>query len=145
MKQALCSPYITEFYGTGVASGVDAPLHTITTSAGHFGVVKAELSQELGRWPEIRALLNEHCGYALGRDEVLVAWIAGIPHYISDIGLRMLTPEELKLAQGFPADYIIDRYYDGTPVSKTQQVKMIGNSVVPIMARKLVAANVGAA
>lgn len=36
----------------------------------------------------------------------------------------------------------LEGYYDGTPVSKTQQVRMIGNSVVPIMARKLVAANV---
>lgn len=61
---------------------------------------------------------------------------------MSDIRLRMLRPEELKLAQGFPREYIIDRYDDGTPVPKSQQVKMIGNSVVPLMAESLVAANV---
>ena len=57
----------------------------------------------------------------------------------------MLRPEELKLAQGFPRSYIIDRYDDGTPVPKAQQVRMIGNSVVPRMAEAIVAANAGRA
>jgi DNA (cytosine-5)-methyltransferase 1 len=61
-----------------------------------------------------------------------------------DAHLRMLRPEELKRAQGFPASYVIDRYSDGTRVTKTEQVAKIGNSVVPIMARRIVAANVAA-
>lgn len=56
--------------------------------------------------------------------------------------LRMLRPDELKLAQGFPASYVIDRYSDGTSVPKAEQVRRIGNSVVPLMARCIVAANV---
>ena len=62
---------------------------------------------------------------------------------IVDIRLRMLKPEELKLAQGFPADYIIDRDYTWKPYPKSEQVKRIGNSVVPIMAEALVKANCG--
>lgn len=62
----------------------------------------------------------------------------------SDVHLRMLKPEELKLAQGFPASYVIDHYSDGTKVSKTEQVRRIGNSVVPLMARRIVAANMAA-
>jgi DNA (cytosine-5)-methyltransferase 1 len=54
----------------------------------------------------------------------------------------MLKPEELKLAQGFPPEYIIDRYSDGTSVPKSEQVRRIGNSVVPLMAKRIVAANV---
>ena len=50
----------------------------------------------------------------------------------------MLTPEELKLAQGFPADYIIDRDYNWRKYSISKQVRCIGNSVVPIMAAALV-------
>lgn len=53
----------------------------------------------------------------------------------------MLKPEELKIMQGFPKDYIIDRDYRWKPYPKTEQVKRIGNSVVPIMAEKIVAAN----
>ncbi len=53
----------------------------------------------------------------------------------------MLKPEELKLAQGFPKDYIIDRDYRFESYPKSKQVARIGNSVVPIMAQKLVEAN----
>ena len=58
-----------------------------------------------------------------------------------DIFLRMLKPEELKLMQGFPSDYIIDRDIEGKPYPIAEQVARIGNSVVPIMARELVSAN----
>jgi DNA (cytosine-5)-methyltransferase 1 len=56
----------------------------------------------------------------------------------------MLRPEELKLAQGFPKGYVIDHYSDGTRVTKAEQVRRIGNSVVPLMAEKIVAANMAA-
>lgn len=57
--------------------------------------------------------------------------------------LRMLKPEELKLGQGFPEDYVIDRDYNGNRYPVSKQVARIGNSVVPIMAKKLVEANCG--
>lgn len=59
--------------------------------------------------------------------------------------LRMLQPEELKRAQGFPPGYVIDRYADGTPVPKAEQVRRIGNSVVPIMAYWIVSYQMRAA
>lgn len=43
--------------------------------------------------------------------------------------------------QGFPKDYIIDRDYNWKPYPIAKQVARIGNSVVPIMAQKLVEAN----
>ena len=55
----------------------------------------------------------------------------------------MLKPEELKLMQGFPEDYIIDRDYNGNKYPVSKQVARIGNSVVPVMAQKLVEANCG--
>lgn len=61
----------------------------------------------------------------------------GVEHVIVDIGMRMLTPRELARAQGFPDDYVLD--VGGT--SKTDQVRLIGNSVVPHLARAIVAAN----
>lgn len=65
----------------------------------------------------------------------------GEQYIIKDIFLRMLKPEELKLTQGFPKDYIIDRDYRWKPYPIAKQVARIGNSVVPIMAQKLVEAN----
>lgn len=55
--------------------------------------------------------------------------------------MRMLTPRELATAQGFPLDYVIDRGADGKPLTKTAQVRMIGNSVCPPVAAALVRAN----
>lgn len=55
----------------------------------------------------------------------------------------MLTPEELKRGQGFPADYIINRDYLWRKYLVSKQVERIGNSVVPLMAKALVEANCG--
>ncbi|MFC4526363.1 DNA cytosine methyltransferase [Dyella halodurans] len=57
--------------------------------------------------------------------------IKGTPYVIVDIGLRMLRREELYRAQGFPADYIIDRTADGRKLSISASVRMVGNSVSP--------------
>ena len=57
-----------------------------------------------------------------------------IQHGISDIKMRMLHVSELKTIQGFPSGFKLT----GT---KTNQLKFIGNSVVPDMAKALVNAN----
>jgi DNA (cytosine-5)-methyltransferase 1 len=66
-----------------------------------------------------------------------------------DITLRMLVPRELARAQGFDDSYILDRglfetapssgVYEWRPISKTEQVRLIGNSVCPDMASAEVA------
>ena len=63
-------------------------------------------------------------------------------YVITDIAMRMLTPRELLLAQGFPADYRVDRTSDGKRVSKADQVKLIGNAVPPPFVRAIAYANV---
>jgi DNA (cytosine-5)-methyltransferase 1 len=61
---------------------------------------------------------------------------------ISDIAMRMLQPRELYRAQGFPDSYVIDRGTGGRRLTKTEQVRMVGNSVCPPMAAALARANV---
>jgi DNA (cytosine-5)-methyltransferase 1 len=53
---------------------------------------------------------------------------------IIDISIRMLILDELKAIQGFPAEYFLT----GT---KTNNLKFIGNSVAPLVAKKLVESN----
>jgi len=53
----------------------------------------------------------------------------------------MLAPNELFLAQGFRPSFIIDRGHDGRPITKTAQVRLVGNSVSPPVAKALVRAN----
>jgi DNA (cytosine-5)-methyltransferase 1 len=54
----------------------------------------------------------------------------------------MLLPRELFRAQGFPDSYVIDPEYKGRKLSKTNQVRMCGNSVCPPLAAAIVRANV---
>jgi DNA (cytosine-5)-methyltransferase 1 len=75
------------------------------------------------------------------KDRFALVTVLGNDYVILDIFLRMLKPEELKLGQGFPKDYIIDRDYTGAYYPVSKQVARIGNSVVPIMAKALVNAN----
>lgn len=151
---AVCAAHVVKFKGDDVGTSPAEPLPTVTASAGKkracsggtFAVCKAHLAKmrsgdNLGHWPEIRALLNEFCGYTLAEDEVLLLEISGALYYIADIGLRMLSPRELYNAMGFPPDYIIDRDYEGNEYKKSAQVARCGNAVCPPMATALVRAN----
>lgn len=144
-REALCAAHIAEFKGQDIGQSVASPLRTITASAGEFAQCRAWLAKADGRylahWPEIRELLNRHCGYRLAEDEVILLMIRGTLYYISDITLRMLTPRELYNAMGFPPDYIIDRDYMGNAYGKTKQVARCGNAVCPPLAEAMVRAN----
>lgn len=143
---AVCAAHIAEFKGTDVGQEADRPLRTVTASAGEFAAVKTQIARyrpgkSLGYWPQIRALLNKYCGYHIADDEVMLISIRGVWYYISDIGLRMLTPRELYNAMGFPPDYIIDVDYLGNAYKKSAQVERCGNAVCPPMAEAVVRAN----
>lgn len=142
-RYGLVTAFITKFYKSGIGQGCDEPLQTITTSQGHFGLISAFLIKYYGTGcgQELSAPL----GTITTKDRFglvnAVTEINGAKYILKDIFLRMLKPEELKLMQGFPADYIIDRDYNWNMYPVAKQVARIGNSVVPIMAEKLVLAN----
>lgn len=142
-RYGLVTAFITKFYKSGIGQGCDEPLHTITTSPGHFGLISAFLIKYYGTGGGQE--LTDPLGTITTKDRfglvnVLIE-IDGKQYILKDIFLRMLKPEELKLMQGFPKDYIIDRDYNWKKYPIAKQVARIGNSVVPIMAKKLVEAN----
>lgn len=145
-REAVVAAHAVKFKGDNLGHGMNEPMQTVTTSAGEFALCKDHLAKmrsgdDLGHWPEIRALLNEFCGYTLAEDEVFLLEISGALYYIADIGLRMLSPRELYNAMGFPPDYIIDHDYLGNEYKKSAQVARCGNAVCPPMATALVKAN----
>ena len=142
-RYGLVTAFITKFYKTGIGQGCDEPVHTITTSPGHFGLVSAFLIKYYGtgggqELKEPLATITTKDRFGLVN---VITEINGEKYILKDIFLRMLKPEELKLMQGFPKDYIISEDYTGKPYPIAKQVARIGNSVVPIMAQKIVAAN----
>lgn len=145
-REALTAVHIAEFKGQDIGQKPERPLRTVTASAGEFAAVHARIVRyepgaDVGFWPEIRELLNRFCGYAMADDELLLIRIRETWYFISDIGLRMLTPRELYNAMGFPPDYIIDRDYQGNEYKKSKQVARCGNAVCPPMAEAVVRAN----
>ena len=73
--------------------------------------------------------------------------IDGTTYAIVDIGMRMLTPRERFLAQGFPVDYEIATGIgpdgESVPLTLDAQGRACGNSVCPPLARALAAENCG--
>lgn len=145
-REGLATTHLVKMKGTNLGGPMSEPVQTITAGGGHFGVVtttvvKAEPGADLKHWPEIRDLLNTYCGYRLGPEDVILFEIGGTAYFMADIGLRMLTPRELYMANGFPQDYKIERDYTGREYPKTKQVARCGNAVPPPFATALVRAN----
>jgi DNA (cytosine-5)-methyltransferase 1 len=123
-------------------AAIENPAPTQTAGGWHIAEVRAFLTKYHGEGGQ-----HQECGQPLhtidthARFAAVTVKIAGVLWAIVDIGMRMLTPRELFRAQGFPDGYIIDRGADGTPVSKTDQIRLCGNSVCPQVAEALVRAN----
>ena len=126
---------------------VKEPLPTITAKASHEALMKTYLCkvdgvQDLGNWDNVRHLLNSYAGYNIAPDEILILEIDGAQYFISDIGMRMLKPHELMMAQGFPSDYVLDiETHIGKKYSTAKQIARMGNAVCPPVATALIRAN----
>jgi len=147
-------------WGAGSKDARD-PVGTVTASGnGGHAVAEAELAELSPEHQEgalrVAAFLIKYYGTGANvpslsdpvatittRDRLALVTVVikGTPYVIVDIGLRMLKPHELYRAQGFPAGYIIDRTANGTPLTTSAAVRMVGNSVSPPPLRALAEAN----
>lgn len=138
---SLVTAHIQRDFGASVGSDIRAPIGTITAGGG-------------GKATLVRAFLLKYYGTNIGhplgqpvqtitsKHRFGLVTVRGEEYQIVDIGMRMLRPHELFAAQGFPADYIIDRDAGGHPITTTAQVAKCGNSVPPPVVAALVGANV---
>lgn len=139
-------------HNTGVIGRtLTAPLSTVTATGSQQALCTAILGSAPSR--SVTAYLVQYYGTSSARalteplptvtthDRFGLVTVHGAPLQIIDIGMRMLTVRELASAQGFPADYVLDRQADGTPVNRTDQTRLVGNSVCPPIAEALVRAN----
>lgn len=138
-RYGLVTSFLSKFYKTCIGQDEREPLHTVTTSAGHFGEVRAFLIKYYGdaTGQDIKQPLDT----VTTKDRFGLVTIEGVDYQIVDIGLRMLEPRELYGCQGFPEDYIIDHDYTGKTYPRTEQVRRCGNAVCPPIPAALVRAN----
>ncbi len=131
---ALCAAFLSKFYNTTVGSDLRAPVPTVTSTGQHLAEVRAFLVKYYGTGGGQR--MTEPMATITTKDRLGLVTVLGEQYQIADIGLRMLQPHELFLAQGFPAEYRLV----GT---KTDQVRLCGNSVSPPVAEAIIRANCG--
>jgi DNA (cytosine-5)-methyltransferase 1 len=118
---------------------LDRPLDTIGAQGNHFAEVQAFLIKFYGTGGAVGC--NEPLDTITSKARFGLVTIKGQDYQIVDIGMRMLEPHELYRCQGFPADYQHEVVM-GKALPKHAQVRMVGNSVPPGLARALVSANI---
>lgn len=130
VKHAVVVAFVAKHYGGKCGPGIPLyrPLGAITTRDHHALVVGFKTTSE-ARKAECRAWLDEHVG-------------VGMLPEVEDIGMRYLTPRELCRAQGFPENYVLDPIVNGKRLTRTKQIRAIGNSVCPQVAEAIVRANI---
>lgn len=140
-SHALTAAFLTKFYGTSKAgASMRTPMPTITGQGNHVGEVRAFLLKYYGAPHGQHQDAREPLHTIRARDSFGLVEVAGQAYEIADIGMRMLQPHELYAAQGFPADYIIRPDGPrGKPLTKTEQTRLVGNSVCPDVAEALCA------
>jgi DNA (cytosine-5)-methyltransferase 1 len=143
-QQCVVTSHLVKLYGTCQhGAPLTDPAPTVTANdrgGGHLAEVRAFLIKFYkygGQWSAVDEPM--HTLPTLARMGLVI--VHGVQYQIVDIGMRMLTPRELARAQGFPDSYqIACTKPDGKPLSKAAQIRMIGNSVCPPVAKALVMA-----
>lgn len=145
-KTSLVTSHLIKFKGTCKdGQPVTEPVPTVQAGGLHIGEVRAFLINYYSNGSgKTGASLDRPAPTITERHRLGLVTIQGQDWQIVDIGMRMLQPHELYLAQGFPGGYIIEHGLDerGARVvlTKSAQVKMCGNSVSPYPAEKIVTA-----
>lgn len=153
-NQRLATAYLVKYYGTGGQwQGMSEPMHTLPTKERMALVTVIQVPATILP-PELLEKAR-HCARFLNKylpehfPELVDVVLLG-DYALVDFTLRMLKAPELKLAQGFSPDYILDRglfeneqtgELEWRAISNTNQIRLIGNSVCPDEAEDLIAAN----
>lgn len=137
----LAAVHIQRDFGASIAHDARDPAHTILGGGNKSALVASFLQRYFGQG--VGSGVDEPLGTLTTKDRtgLVTVTIDGDPYVLVDIAMRMLRPRELYRAQGFPDSYRIERGADGRTFTKTEQVRMVGNSVSPQVAAVLVRAN----
>ena len=160
LSHGVVASHLFKYYGADQrGQNIEEPLHTITTKE-RFGLIAEALAvppmtedQRYTAW-WIARMMEDFAdeaqpfigGIALPRKQFVQTRSGEV---IADIGMRMLTERELFTAQGFSKDFKYDPEVEVTDkkgikklkkITKTEAVRMVGNSVPPHDAKALLSA-----
>ena len=142
---SLVISHLSKMKNNCIGQGLNEPIHTMTT-VNQFAEVRAFLTAFYGNEKNGNSIL-EPLRTIPTRDRFGLVTVDKQQYQIVDIGFRMLQPVELFKAQGFPETYIFEKGIDENGIeirlTKTEQTRMVGNSVCPQLSEALVRANFG--
>lgn len=139
---SLAAVTLATFRGTSPdqpgSADVEEPLPTVTAGGIHVAEVRAFLTTYYGEDGTGGQDLLEPMRTITAKHRLGLVTVEGVEYQITDIGMRMLEPEELLRAQfgRFAASYDLT-----VARTKEAKVRLIGNSVCPEVAEALVRAN----
>lgn len=126
--ERLSANYLLKLRGTSTAADATDPTPTLSAGGNHIAAVAALLEQYGKRG-------DQPIGSAV------TLQVAGVLHAVVDIGMRMLEPHEAAAAHELTLPKEIEIDGKMRPLTKTEQMRLIGNSVPKRMARLLAQAN----
>ena len=153
-KHALVAAMLHCNNQNAIGSTPAEPLKTVMAGSARHVFIDADLEGSIDRSKQVAEFLWENRDLSeveVTRDNVGTIMVGGVPLTITDIGLRMLAPEELAKAQGFdesfdPTTRVVTDENGKKKLVKntaTAMVKMIGNSVSPPVGAAVIGAMIG--
>lgn len=136
---SLTAASLVKLRGQCNGASMDEPMPAITAQGMHVAEVRAFLTAYYGNDQQGQSLFDPTRTLTT-KDRLGLVTVEGDEYQIVDIGMRMLEPHELLRAQfGEHAEH-----YDMSAArTKSDKVRLIGNSVVPQMSEALARANCG--
>lgn len=141
--QAVAGAFLAKLRGTSSAASAEGPIPTLTAGGEHVASVAAFLTKYYGQGSVAQAADDPlHTLSTLARFGVVTVAIGGELYAVTDIGMRMLAPHEAAAAHELqlPAEITING--KRRPLTKSEAMRLIGNSVPKRMAYLLARENV---
>lgn len=141
-QQQVAATYLTKLRGECVGTAAGEPVPTISAGGNHVAATAAFLTQYYSQGGQDQAadvpLGTVTCK---ARFNLVTVQVEGQPYVVADIGMRMLEPSEAAAAHELTLPRTINIGGVERILSKTEAMRLVGNSVPKRMARLLAQAN----
>lgn len=142
-QQQVAAAFLAKLRGECTATDASDPLPTVSAGGNHIAAVAAFMTKYYGEGGAAQGLDEPlHTLSTLARFGVVTVSIQGEPWVVTDIGMRMLEPHEAAAAHELRLPRQITVGGRRRPLTKSEAMRLVGNSVPKRIARLLAEANV---
>ncbi|GBQ32131.1 site-specific DNA methylase [Gluconacetobacter azotocaptans DSM 13594] len=133
---------LAKLRGTSTAADIHYPVPTLSAGGNHVAAVAAFLTKYYGQGSQSQAASDPlHALTTLARFGIVTVQFQGAPHVLSDVMMRMLHPSEAAAAHELTLPAMIEIDGQRRALTKSESMRLIGNSVPKRMATLLAQAN----